>query len=332
MFRQDDSAHARSQPFLRRGRFGTSDTIARAYDHVGDAYVSYADGQRADDPASGVHRSAHADSIVWQAICKSIDEVQAQGASSLRVLDAGCGPGTWLNRVVAQAHRQGLAVEAVGFDISAGQLDIARKRMAGLLSPCSDIGRPNIEFLQHSLLDPLPWPEGRFDIVLCNFAVLNHLPRTALATAISELCRVARHRVIATMRALASPPTACIVGTDQVRELHEDCGRGELAVVLKDGTRHLLTFNLYSADTLKALFVSSAAVLDLRAIDLFLSRFAPDANWTEILVNRLPGRREVMKRLKELEEPLCRLPGWVDHGTHVLIVAQPRLRGKVTGS
>jgi hypothetical protein len=31
----------------------------------------------------------------------------------------------------------------------------------------------------------------------------------------------------------------------------------------------------------------------------------------------------VIERLKEMEEPLCRLPGWVDHGTHVLLVAHP---------
>jgi SAM-dependent methyltransferase len=177
--------------------------------------------------------------------------------------------------------------------------------------------------VQHSLVDPLPWPNGHFDVVLCNFAVLNHLPRTALATAVAELCRVARHRVIATLRALASPPTACIVGTEQVRELREDCARGQLAVVLRDGSKHVLTFNLYSAETLKALFASEAQVIDLRAIDLILSRFAPDANWTEVLVNRLPGRRQVMERLKKLEEALCRLRGWIDHGTHVLIVAEP---------
>jgi len=29
-----------------------------------------------------------------------------------------------------------------------------------------------------------------------------------------------------------------------------------------------------------------------------------------------------MRELKELEERLCRLPGWVDHGTHILIVAE----------
>jgi SAM-dependent methyltransferase len=326
MYHRNDRphAHARAEPVLRRVGCDAPSDVARAYDHVGDAYGCYADGDAIDEPEIAANRSAHADMIVWQAICKSIDEVRSQGASRLRILDAGCGPGTWLNRAVVRALRQQLDVEAVGFDISSGQLDIARKRVAGLLSRYRAVGRPKVEFVQHSLADPLPWPKGHFHMVLCNFAVLNHLPRLALAPAIAELCRVSSHRVIATLRALASPPTACIIGTEQVRELREDCARGQLAVVLRDGSKHVLTFNLYSAETLKALFASEAQVVDLRAIDLFLSRFAPDANWTEVLVNRLPGRHQVMERLKELEEPLCRLPGWVDHGTHVLIVAEPK--------
>jgi SAM-dependent methyltransferase len=324
LYRRNNHAHARAEPVPRRASRGASDDIARAYDHVGDAYGCYADGEAADDPEIATSRSAYADSIVWQAICKSIGEVRGQGASRLRILDAGCGPGTWLNRVVARAHRQQLDVEAVGFDISSGQLGIARKRTDGLLLRYRAVGRPKVEFVQHSLADPLPWPKGHFHIALCNFAVLNHLPRLALAPAIAELCRVSSHRVIATLRALASPPTACIIGTEQVRELREDCARGQLAVVLRDGSKHVLTFNLYGADTLKALFASEAKVLDVRAIDLFLSRFGPNADWTEILVNRLPGRRQVIGRLKELEDSLCRLPGWIDHGTHVLIVAEPR--------
>ena len=179
--------------------------------------------------------------------------------------------------------------------------------------------------MTHDLADPLPWPDGHFHLVLCNYVVLNHLPKSALPRVTEELCRVGRDRVIATVRALASPPTGCIIGSEQVREYHQDCGRGELNLVLKDGTEHLLTFNLYSAETLKALFAPHATVVDVRAIDLFLSRFAPDANWTANLVNTLPGRQEVIRKLQETEEALCRQAGWVDHGTHVLIVAQPNL-------
>jgi SAM-dependent methyltransferase len=316
-------ARALQQPALGRRSLRAPNTIADAYDHVGHAYTRYADGEEADDPASAAVRSAHADTIVWQTLRTAIGELRDQGVSCLRVLDAGCGPGTWLTRIAADAHRQALDVEGVGFDISGGQLAIARERASSLLANSTGRSRPKLKFVEYSLTEPLPWPDGHFHMVLCNFAVLNHLPRAALPGAIGELCRVASDRVVATLRALASPPTACIVGPEQVYDLREDCARGELAVTLKDGTRHVLTFNLYSADTLRALFASEATILDLRAVDLFVSRFAPDARWTEVLVNRLAGRPEFVQRLKDLEEPLCRLPGWIDHGTHVLVAARP---------
>ena len=323
MSRRNSDAYRQSRREYPRLSQSASDRTARAYDHVGDGYGLYADGEGSDDPSTAAVRSAHADGIVWKAICATMDQLRADGVSHLRVLDAGCGPGTWLQRIVARAHRQGLGIEAVGFDISRGQLDIARERAEGLSTPLADAPGPKLEFLEHSLADPLPWGRAQFHIVLCNFAVLNHLPRATVPAAVAELCRVASHRVIATPRALASPPTACIVGTEDVRELSEDCGRGQLVLVLKDGTSHMLTFNFYGAETLRALFEPHATIVDLRAVDLFLSRFAPNANWTGNLVNRLAGRQEVVRRLKELEEPLCRLPGWIDHGTHVLIIARP---------
>ena len=50
---------------------------------------------------------------------------------------------------------------------------------------------------------------------------------------------------------------------------------------------------------LKTLFATWAGIVDLRAVDLFLSRFAPEAKWSSTLVNALPGREDVMRKLKE---------------------------------
>ena len=41
--------------------------------------------------------------------------------------------------------------------------------------------------------------------------------------------------------------------------------------------------------------------------------------------HRLYPDRPFVEKLREMEEGLCRLPGWIDHGTHVLIVAKSRL-------
>jgi SAM-dependent methyltransferase len=318
--RRDRIKHARPTPVS---------ATARAYDQVGEAYGAYADGREADEGCSA-NRFAHADSIVWASIRKTIDELREPGITTLRILDAGCGPGTWIGRVAAYARRADLDIDATGFDIAEGQLAIARWRMAGAAGSASANAR--VRFLTHNLADPLPWSDGEFDIVLCNYIVLNHLDRSALPGAIGELCRVASHRVIATLRAVASPVTACIVGTEHVTEYHHDCRSGELRLVLKDGSEHVLTLNLYSAERLKALFGTQATIVDLRAVDLFLSRFALDENWTAHLVRTLPGREQVLRSLQDAEEQLCREPAWLDHGTHVLLVARPKPHvGRISG-
>lgn len=294
-------------------------TVASAYNHVGADYGRYADGDAPNVSSAGRNRFEHADAIVWKAIQAAIEEAAASGVGTLRVLDAGCGPGTWLNRIAAHANALGLAVEGIGIDIADAQLAIARKDARILHAD----GKRTLTYLQHDLANPLPWPDREFHLVLCNYVVLNHLAPNVLPRAVRELCRVASRRIIATVRGLASPATGCITGTEKVRDYHQDCQRGELALVLEDGSEHRLTFNLFSAETLKALFAEHGEILELRAIDLFASRFAPDAKWTGHLVPGVVGRDEVMLKLRDIEETLCRLPGWIDHGTHVLIVAEP---------
>src|SRR5262249_15415636 len=163
----------------------------------------------------------------------------------------------WLRRVAKHASRLGLVLNATGFDIAQAQLEIARKHWNDDNAKFSDCNT-TIRFLKHSLADPLPWDSGHFHIVLCNYVVLNHLDRGTLPKAINELCRVANHRVIATLRAVAGPATGCIIGAEEVLQYHHDCARGELRLRLKDGTRHVLTFNLYTAEMLEALFSAHA--------------------------------------------------------------------------
>jgi SAM-dependent methyltransferase len=306
---------------FRRYSQGKANNVSQAYDYVAEQYGHYADGDGMHDFSAGSDFE-HADALVWGAIRTAIEEIASAGRPVLRVLDAGCGPGTWTARAAGYAIRTGISVEVVGCDISREQLDIACRNTAHL--EWNGSSAPVLQFLELDLSQPLPWADGTFDLVLSNFAVLNHLSRRDLPRAVRELCRVARYRVLATLRALGSPPTACIVGLDKVQSYYFDGARQELSLALKDGSRHSLTFNLYSAEAIRELFEANATVVDLRGVNLFVARFVPQANWTKGLVERLPARGDLMQKLKELEEPLCRLPGWVDHGTHVLVVAQPK--------
>ena len=225
-------------------------------------------------------------------------------------------------RIADYACSLGLAVDAVGFDISHGQLEIARRRASTIAFNRS--GSLSLRFMALDLTNELPWPDGYFHIVLSNYVVLNHIPRSEVQHSIAELCRVSAVRVIATLRALCSPATACIVGCENVRRYSHDSKRGQLKLWLDDGSYHCLTWNLYDANTIRQLFATYASVLDIRAVDIFSCRFTDDAEGTAESVAALPGLSNVFARLAQLEAELCRQPGWIDHGTHVLVIAEPR--------
>jgi SAM-dependent methyltransferase len=121
---------AEAQTTIRRSASMASRGVATAYDHVGDEYVCYADGG-----GSTGHRqqriivSRMPMPIVWETVRSTIEELHSARVSTLHVIDAGCGPSTWISRVAAYAHRLGLRLEAIGIDISEGQLEIARERV-----------------------------------------------------------------------------------------------------------------------------------------------------------------------------------------------------------
>ncbi|HZM07932.1 MAG TPA: class I SAM-dependent methyltransferase, partial [Methylocella sp.] len=93
--------------------------VAAAYNQAGGDYVTYADG----DPThlfefDGLH--AYADRRVWTLLDKKLTDLHANGTRSIRILDAGCGPGTWLRRLVTRAKALGYTT------ITARDFDVAR--------------------------------------------------------------------------------------------------------------------------------------------------------------------------------------------------------------
>jgi SAM-dependent methyltransferase len=81
----------------------------------------------------------------------------------MRLLDVACGPGLL---TAAAAHR---GAQAVGVDLSAGMLELARQL------------HPGVEFREADV-EHLPFVDSSFDAVTCSFA-LGHLPHPELALA-----------------------------------------------------------------------------------------------------------------------------------------------------
>lgn len=95
-----------------------------------------------------------------------------------RLLDVGCGSGTQL----LAARRQHSAVEAVGVDIDARILGIARRKAARTGLPV---------WLVRAGAQALPFPDGCFDVAVSTLT-FHHLPTDAKRRVLQEVHRVLR--------------------------------------------------------------------------------------------------------------------------------------------
>src|SRR5229473_878466 len=218
-----------------------TDDVADIYNQAGDDYVSYADGDPSQPFAfDGVH--AYADRCVWAVLEKKLTDLRASGASSVRFLDAGCGPGTWLRRLVIRARALGFSsITARGFDIAQAQIQRARLAARNL----SSLPGANLTFDVADLTDRLPEPDASVDMTLCLYSALSHLPVASLTDISTEIARVTSGYFITTVRPIGSTPTAFVEPVEKVRGLKQDHVRDRCEIDLSDG-RHM-AFGLYGA-------------------------------------------------------------------------------------
>jgi len=291
--------------------------IAAVYNRAGDDYLHYADG----DPRrlfafQGPH--AYADRRVWRVICKRLNRLRATGATSISVVDAGCGPGTWLRRVVTQARQLGFThIAARGFDVADAQIQTAR-RIAGDLARLPGV---SLRFDVADLTDRMPEASGSVDITLCLYSVLSHLPTAILPGVATEIARVTRGHLIATVRAIGSTPTIFIDSIDKARHFKLDHDIDRCEVEFRNGRRIALSFRLFAARELRDCFSGQFAVEDLRGLDIFHSRFLPDTRWNpaSVLVDE-----RLSAQLGRLEDIYARDPCLMERATHLLLVASRR--------
>jgi SAM-dependent methyltransferase len=296
------------------GRVG--DTIAGIYNRAGSAYVAYADG----DPEQlfdfeGPH--GYADRRLWSVLDGMLTALRDQGAEAVRILDAGCGPGTWLRRLVTRARALGFTrIAARGFDVAEAQIDTAR-RMAHELArqPCVDL-----TFDVADLTRPLPEADGATDLTLCLYSVLSHLPAASRPAVVAELARVTRGHFVATVRSVGSTPSIFVDAVEKARDFQYDHARDLCRVELLDGRRFALRFHLFTAAEFRDCFADRFAIEDLCGLDLFHSRFVPDPRWNPLSP---ASDRASQDHLDRLEDAYARTPGLMEHANHLLLIGRP---------
>jgi SAM-dependent methyltransferase len=287
------------------------------YNQAGSGYVTYADGNP-DRPFAFEGLHAYADRQVWHLLDSKLQDLRMGGATSIRILDAGCGPGTWLRRLVTHARYLGFTeIRARGFDVAEAQIEAAQK-LAGDIAALPGV---DLAFEVGHLADRLPEADGSVDITLCLYSVLSHLPVAELPGIAAEFARVTRGHVITTVRSIGSTPTVFVAPLEKARFFRHDneCDRCEIEL---DGGQHFsVGFHLFSASELEQIFGMHFQTEDLRGLDLFHTRFLPDPRWNPAY---LAADHELLDELAQLEEAHARDPEFMERATHLLLVGRPR--------
>jgi len=288
--------------------------IATAYNQSGDRYVAYADGDPRQLFAFDGQYS-YGDRVIWETLFSRVCAIRSTGARSIRILDMGCGPGTWLRRIVTRARAIGFdRIVARGFDLADEQVRRARALSEALAQ------QPGVElsFEVGDIFAPLPEADASVDLTLCLCGVLNHLPAAKLPGVFREIARVTRGHFVTTARTIGSTPSVYVEALVEARRFRQDNRLDRLDVEFQNGRHISVPSHLFSAAELRTLVSPHLAIADLCGLDLFHGRFADDPRWNP----QCAGNRPFVKELERLEKAYCRDPQFIDHATHLLLIAE----------
>jgi SAM-dependent methyltransferase len=299
----------------RERRRNTGQDVAEIYNRAGDGYAAYADGNAEQLFAfNGPH--AYADRCLWQALDAKLVALRAAGRGAIRILDAGCGPGTWLRRLVTRALELGFSrIDARGFDIAEAQIARARALSRELA------GKPEVSltFDVADLCGGLPEKDASVDLTVCLYSVLSHLEIVRLPWVAHQLARVTRGFFVATVRPVGSPPSVFVDSVENAHSFAQDNLHDRCKVELHDGRCFTMNIHLFSAEELRGYFAGEFEIETLRGLDLFHSRFALDPRWNPPIPALTD--REFDGELSCIEEAYAASPRFIEHAAHLLLVA-----------
>lgn len=176
--------------------------------------------------------------------------LRAGGAGDLSLVDLGCGPGTWLRRVVDRAQQLGFAeITARGVDLVEDQICRARVLSQALARRMG----VSLRFEVGDILERMAETDGAIDLCLCLYGVLNHLSPDDPPVVFSEAGRITGGKFVAILRAVGSMPTIYVNGVKATKAYHQDNVNGGLCIEFQDGSQTSVPSRLFSAAEIRSL-------------------------------------------------------------------------------
>jgi SAM-dependent methyltransferase len=293
--------------------------VGAEYDRAGERYRAYADGDL-NRLYNFDSQYGFGDRETWGRIGQALHELRVKGVRELCVVDLGCGPGTWLRRIIDRARQMGFTrISARGIDLAEAQVRRARI-LAHNLASHSDV---DLRFEVGDIRSRMPETDLSVDICLCLYGVLNHLPAEDLPALFREVARVTKGHFFTTVRAIGSTPTVYVDCVKAAKAYHQDNVRGRLDIEFQDGSQTSFPSHLFSAAEIRALASPALRIDDLIGLDLFHGRFANDPQWNPA---EAAPKADFLQALRILESRFSHDPAFIDHATHLLMVAHTSRR------
>jgi SAM-dependent methyltransferase len=202
-------------------------------------------------------------------------------------------------------------ITARGFDVARAQVQRARL----LAEDLSGISGVNLTFDVADLTGELPEADDSVDLTLCLYSVLSHLPVASLPKVSTEFARVTSGHFITTVRSVGSTPTISLDAIEKARRFKHDKSQDRCEIELCNGRDIELSFHPFAASELRSYFAEHFDIENLRGLDLFHNRFAPDPRWNPA---SLALDTQLSNELERLEETYATSSEFVERANHLL--------------
>lgn len=291
---------------------------SRAYNAYPEDYEKYADGNVKEnlyDYEDRIH--GFADKTTTEKIEQIVTKCLSKRKGPLKILDFGCGSGTWLRRIMDKfVVSKGARIECVGVDISDALLSLAERRLEEYNRKMGT--KINIQFRWADLSESLPFGDNEFDITLCLYTVLNHIPVSNVQTAVQEMLRVTKEVNVTSIKPAGGMPTVYVCNIEDIVKYEQSFET--LTFLHRNGEQWTICSHLFTREEIIDIFSEFSRVEECLGLGIFSPRLKSPNTWRT--KSGEASFKAVREELEELEKSFCSKPQWIDMANHIMVISR----------